>query len=275
MRRSNRIKMLVIYPIFTVLAVTILYPLLWMFYSSMKSNQGIFRNVFALPTTWYPENYIKVFTTGGMGIYFKNSLFISTISVAGLILFASLGAYAFASFDFKLKTPLFLLFLVGLMVPAQALIISGFKWMSILHLLNSHWALIFTYFGWASFGILVLRNFFQSVPYEIKDAARIDGAGHWDMYLRIMMPLARPSISTIAIFNFMWVWNDFLYPLVYMQDVANYTIPLGIIFFNGRYKVEWGLQMAGLTVATIPPLLVYIIFQRQFVRGLLAGALKG
>jgi ABC-type glycerol-3-phosphate transport system permease component len=160
-------------------------------------------------------------------------------------------------------------------VPPQALIISGFKVMSILHLLDTYWALIFTYFGWSSFGIMVLRNFFQSVPREIKDAARVDGAGHWSIFSQIMLPLARPSLSTVAIFYFMWVWNDFIYPLVYMQSTAKYTVPLGILFFNSQYNVEWGLQMTGLTVATVVPLIVYYAFQKQFVRGILAGALKG
>jgi ABC-type glycerol-3-phosphate transport system permease component len=210
-----------------------------------------------------------------MGVFFKNSLFVSIISVAGLMVLCAMGAYAFATFEFKGKTFLYLFFLLGMMIPPQALIISGFKWMAMLKLLSKYAALIFTYLGWVSFGIMVLRNFFQSVPVEIKDAARIDGAGHWQMLTRIMLPLARPSMATIAIFYFMWSWNDFMYPLVYMQSEEMYTVPLGILFLNGKYVVNWGLQMAGLAVATIPPLAIYLILQRQFVRGIMAGALKG
>jgi ABC-type glycerol-3-phosphate transport system permease component len=275
MQLAKYSKMIVLYPILALLAATILYPLAWMIYSAFKSNADIFSNVFALPRTLYLENFITVFTTGGMSVYFKNSLIVAITSVAGLVVFSSMAAYAFAHIQFRFKTPLFLFFLIGLMVPPQALIISGFKWMSILKLLSSYWALIFTYFGWASFGILVLRNFFQAVPSDITDAARIDGAGHWNIFAQIMLPLARPSISTITIFYFMWAWNDFIYPLVYMQSQDKYTVPLGILFFNGRYTVQWGLQMAGLAVATIPPLIIYLVFQKQFVRGLLAGALKG
>jgi len=275
MRRSKTLQMILLYPIFTLVAVSILYPLAWMIYSSLKSDAAIFGNVFALPKTLFWGNYRTVFVEGGMGIYFRNSMFISIVSVAGLLIICSMAAYAFAQIDFKGKTALYLFILLGLMIPPQALIISGFKLIAVLKLISSHWALIFTYFGWASFGILVLRNFFQSIPKEIIDAARIDGAGHWQMLTQIMLPLARPSISTIAIFYFMWVWNDFIYPLVYMQDEQKYTVPLGIVFLNGRYRVQWGLQMAGLAVATIPPLLIYLVFQRQFIRGLLAGALKG
>jgi ABC-type glycerol-3-phosphate transport system permease component len=275
MRRARIIRMVVLYPIFIFVTATILYPLIWMIYSSLKSDSDIFANVFALPSSLYFDNYKTVFTTGGMGIYFKNSLIVSIVSVAGLLVLASMAAYAFATFHFRGSTVLFLCALIGLMVPPQALIISGFKWMAILKLLSTYWALLFTYFGWTSFGIMVLRNFFMAVPTEVKDAARIDGAGHWQMFTRIMLPLARPSIATIAIFYFMWTWNDFIYPLVYMQTQTMYTVPLGILFLNGRYIVNWGLQMAGLAVATIPPMIVYYLFQKQFVRGIMAGAIKG
>lgn len=275
MRRANAVKGLVLYPLFLLLAALILYPLAWMLYSSFKDNAAIFASVFGLPKSLYLENYLTVFTKGSMGIYFGNSIFISVVSVLGLVVFSSLAAYAFASFRFRGSTPLFIVLLLGLMVPPQALIISGFKLMSILHLLDSYWALIFTYFGWTSFGIMVLRNFFESVPRDIKDAAKVDGAGHWAMFSQIMLPLARPSIATIAIFYFMWVWNDFIYPLVYMQSPEKYTIPLGVLFFNSRYNIQWGLQMAALAVATIVPLVVYYVFQKQFIRGILAGALKG
>lgn len=275
MRQNTVIKAIVLYPIFLLLAAIILYPLVWMIYSSFKSSNEIFANVFSLPSQINMDNYSRVFNEGNMDVYFRNSLVVSFLSVIGLLAFSSLAAYAFATFEFRGKTPLFLFFLIGLMVPPQALIISGFKLMSLLHLLDTYWALIFTYFGWTSFGILVLRNFFQSVPGEIKDAARVDGAGHWEMFSRIMLPLARPSLSTVAIFYFMWVWNEFIYPLVYMQSEDKYTIPLGILFFSSMYTVEWGLQMAGLTVATIVPLIVYYVFQKQFIRGIMAGALKG
>lgn len=275
MRRATAIKAIAFYPFFLLVSAVILYPLVWMVYSSFKPNEDIFADVFALPQALYLGNYQTVFADGAMGTYFKNSLIVSVGSVAGLIAFSSLAAYAFATFEFRGKNVLFVVFLLGMMVPPQALIISGFKWMSILKLLDTYWALIFTYFGWTSFGILVLRNFFQSVPREIRDAARVDGAGHWEMFTRIMLPLARPSLATVAIFNFMWVWNEFIYPLVYTQSNDKYTVPLGVLFFNSQYNIEWGLQMTGLTVATIVPLIVYALFQGQFIRGIMAGALKG
>lgn len=274
-RPTVTIKALLIYPVFLAISVVILFPIVWMFYSSFKSNADIFANVFSLPTSLYLDNYREVFELAGLGDFFRNSVIVSVVSVVGLLALSTTAAYAFAFMRFRWKTPLFLLFLLGLMVPPQALIISGYGWMSILGLLDSYWALIFTYFGWSAFGILVIRNTFESIPREMVDSAHIDGAGHWGIFRHIMLPLARPSVSTVAIFLFMWIWNDFLYPLVYVQSEERYTLPLGIMFLNGKYSPEWGLQMAGLTVATAVPLLVYYVLQKQFVRGIMAGALKG
>ena len=275
LRPADIVKAVVLYPVFTVLAVVILFPVVWMVYSSFKSNGAIFDNVFALPTSFFLDNYTKVIKGAGLANWFRSSVVVTVISVLGLLVLSSMAAYAFAMMRFRGKSALFLFFLIGLMVPPQALIISGYGWMSVLGLLDSWWALIFTYFGWTAFGVLVLRNFFESVPREIVDSARIDGAGHWNMFWRIMLPLARPSTSTVAIFLFMWIWNDFLYPLVYLQSEELYTLPLGVMLLNGQYQPEWGLQMAGLTIATVIPLIVYYFLQKQFVRGILVGAVKG
>lgn len=269
------VRGVVLYPVFTVLAVVILFPVVWMIYSSFKSNAAIFDNVFALPTSLRLENYERVFRNAGLATWFGNSVLVTVASVLGLLVLSTMGAYAFAMLRFRGKTLFFLFFLVGLMVPPQALIISGYGWMSVLGLIDSRWALIFTYFGWTSFGVLVLRNFFESIPHEIVESARIDGAGHLRVFWNILLPLARPSVSTVAIFLFMWTWNDFLYPLVYMQSQEKYTLPLGVMQLNGQYQPEWGLQMAGLTVATVIPLAVYYFLQKQFVRGILVGAVKG
>jgi ABC-type glycerol-3-phosphate transport system permease component len=264
-----------LYLLMTLVAVSILFPVVWMLYSSIKSNQDILTNVFALPHHFDTSNYRNLFNGGQMPIWLLNSGLITVVSVAGIAVMSALAAYAFAAFEFRGKEKLFVFCLIGLMIPPQALIVSGFKWMSLFALIGSRWALILTYLGWISFGVLVLRNFFQAVPKEIIEAARIDGAGHWRIFRRIMLPLARPSIGTVVVLNFMWVWNDFIYPLVYVDSADRYTIPLGILQFQSRLGVQWGTQMAALSVAAGVPLIVYLIFQRQFIRGVLAGSLKG
>jgi multiple sugar transport system permease protein len=268
-------RLIVVYPFLLVVSALLLYPVAWMIYSSVKSNTDVLANPFSLPKGIDFSNFHAVFSEDGMGTWFTNSAVIAVVSTVALVALSAPAAYGFASFAFKGKEAIFALVLVGLMVPPQALVISGFKWLGILHLLDSYWGLILTYCGWSSFGILVLRNFFQSVPRELRDAARIDGANHWQIFTRIMLPLARPSLATVTIFNFLWVWNDFIYPLVFVQSESHYTIPVGILQFQGRAGIQWGSLMAALTVATAVPLLVYIVFQRQFVRGLLEGAIKG
>jgi ABC-type glycerol-3-phosphate transport system permease component len=246
-----------------------------MLYSSVKTNLNILQNVFSLPKSLYLGNYRTLFQSSPMPTWIGNSFLVTGLSVVGIALFSALLAYAFATFSFRGKEKLFIFCLVGLMVPPQALIISGFKWMSILGLIGSRWALIFTYLGWISFGVLVLRNFFEAVPKDIIEAARIDGAGHGRIFASIMLPLARPSLGTVVVLNFMWVWNDFIYPLVYVDKADQYTIPLGILQYQSRLGVQWGTQMAALSVAAGVPLIVFVAFQRQFIRGVLQGSVKG
>lgn len=275
MKRHKLVLSVVAYPIFLILATLVFYPLLWMVMSSFKNNIEIIRNVFGPPSSLKFDNYVAIFQDGNMGRYFLNSAIVTVVSVVLLLIISSVSAYGFSTFKFKYNSILFMYCLIGLMVPPQALIISNFNWISILGLLSTYWALILTYLGWGSLGILILRDFFNAVPKEITDAARIDGASHWQIFTRIMLPLARPSMATISIFYIMWIWNDYIYPLIYMQDPQMFTIPLGILFMNDRFAANWGNQMAGLTVATIPPIVAYLIFQRQYVKGLLAGAIKG
>jgi ABC-type glycerol-3-phosphate transport system permease component len=271
---ARLVRLAVIYPFLSLLALLVLYPVAWMGYSSLKSNSEILNDVFALPTSPNLDNFTRVLNSG-MDTWIYNSIFVTVVSVAGILVLSSTAAYAFAVITFRGRDTLFIVMLVGLMVPPQAIVIAGFKWVDVLNLVDSYWALIFTYFSWTSFGILVLRSFFQGVPRELVDAARIDGANHWQVFTRIMLPLARPSLATVAIFNFLWVWNEFIYPLIYMQSETHYTIPLGILQFQSRVGIEYGTQMAGLALATVVPLAVYLLFRRQFVRGIFEGALKG
>jgi ABC-type glycerol-3-phosphate transport system permease component len=273
-RTSRLPRLLLVYPFLILVSVVVLYPVVWMIYSAFKPDGAILESVFALPRSLYLHNFTNVFNSG-MDTWTYNSLFVTATSVAGILVLSAAAAYAFSMLSFRGRDKIFAFMLVGLMVPPQAIVIAGFKWMSVLHFVDTYWALIFTYLGWSSFGILVLRNFFNAVPTEIKDAARIDGASHWQMFTRILLPLARPSIATVTIFTFMWVWNEFIYPLVYMQSETHYTIPIGVLQFQSRSGIRYGTQMAGLVVATSIPLVVYLLFRRQFVRGIFEGALKG
>ena len=274
-KRWRGLRRLLWYPPLLVIAITVLFPIMWMLYSSLKPQDAIFAHVFALPKSFYTGDYRVLFGSGGiMGRWLGNSALISFVSSAGIVVFASTIAYGLATFDFRGKQVLFFVCLLGLMVPETTVVIPGYMLISNLHLVNSPLALILTYCGWSSFGVLVLRTFFESTPRELREAAVIDGAGHWYIFTRIMLPLARPAVSTVAIFAFLWVWNDFLYPLVYLTQNSSYTVPLGVAQYYSRAGIDIGAQMAALSIATIVPLIVFLVFQRHFVRGLLAGAVK-
>jgi len=204
-----------------------------------------------------------------------NSVIVTVPSVLGVLAVSSLAAFSFARFRFKGDNALFLFFLLGIMVPPQAIVIPAFQIVSTLGLISNFLSLIFTYLSWCPVGIFILRSFFRSIPQEIMDAARIDGCSSFGTYWRIALPLSKPALATVAIFYFVWVWNDFLYPLLYLQKDTMSTIPMGLMLFAGRYQVDWGMQTAALSIATFAPITFYLIFQDKFVKGLTAGAVKG
>lgn len=275
LRITRTLSVVVTYAIFLMVAVIVLYPLIWMFYTSFKEQWEIFQDPFSLPTSLNLANYIEAWTRGNFGRFFLNSVIVTIPSVAGILLVSALAAYAFARLRFRGSTILFYLILIGIMVPPQAIIIPAFLLVSRLGLINSFAALFLTYLSWCPVGIFILHGFFKSLPQELLDAARVDGAGSFRVFWQIALPLAKPALATVSIFYFVWVWNDFIYPLLYLQDDAKSTIPLGLMLFRGQYQTNWGLQAAALTIASFVPLAFYLLFQDKFVRGVTAGALKG
>lgn len=263
------------YLILIVVFFIVAYPLFWMFMTSLKEQWEIFDNPFALPSSLNFANYVKAWTVGDFNLFFLNSVIITVPSVLAVVLVSALAGYAFARFKFRGSRFLYIFFLVGIMVPPQAVIIPAFLLVSRLGLMNNYLALIFTYLSWCPIGIFILTTFFRSLPLEIEDAAKVDGASPLDIFWRIAMPLAKPALATVAIFYFVFVWNDFLYPLLYLQKDTMSTIPMGLMLFNGRYRVDWGMQNAALSIAVLVPLVFYMIFQDKFVKGLTAGAVKG
>ena len=263
------------YAVFLVVFVTVAYPLFWMFSTSLREQWQIFDLPFALPESLNFSNYVKAWTQGNFSRYFFNSVIVTLPSVVGVVLVSALAGYAFARLKFRGKRLLFLFFLVGIMVPPQAVVIPAFLIVSKLGLLDTYASLIVTYLSWCPVGIFILTTFFRSLPLSIEDAAKVDGATPFDIFWRIALPLAKPALATVAIFYFVWVWNDFLYPLLYLQNEARSTIPVGLLQFNGRYRVDWGMQNAALSIAVLVPLTFYMIFQDKFVKGLTAGAVKG
>lgn len=263
------------YVLLTLLAVTIVYPLVWMATASLRSNTAALADPFGFGGRWSLDNYAYLVRDGRMLTWVANSVLVDVISVALIAALSAVAAYGFSTFEFRGKQVWFGLLIVGLMVRPQALVIAGYRWIELFNIQDTYLALIVTYCGWTPFGILLMRNFFDSVPKELREAAVMDGASHVRIFLQVLLPLARPSLLTVVIFNVIWVWNDFIYPLVYMQSPDRYTVPVGVLQFAGRSTSQVAVQMAVLAVATALPLLVYLVFRKQFVRGVLEGAVKG
>lgn len=268
-------RRIVLYLVMAALSVTIVYPVLWMVVTSLRDNGHALSHPFGFSGSWGLRNYVELLTGGSLLDWVGNSVVVNVFSVVGILVLSALMAYAFSTFEFRGKNALFVLVIIGLTVPPQALVVAGYRWISLFALENTYLGLIVTYCGWTSFGVLVLKRFFDSVPKELREAAIVDGASHMRILWRILLPMARPSVVTVTIFSVIWVWNDFVYPLVYLQNQDMYTLPVGVMQFTGRSTSQIAVQMGVLTFATALPLLVYLAFRKQFVRGLLEGAVKG
>lgn len=268
------ISKLLIYFVLILLLITIIFPVIWMTYTALKTPQEITADPFSLPKTLFFGNFIKAFEVADFGRLIFNSLFVTSVSVLGLLTFCSAAAYAFAAFKFKGAQILFIYFLIGMMIPPQVILIPSFKIISTLHLQDNYFSLFFTYWSWVPFAIFFLRATFMSIPKELILAARIDGCNEFGIFWRIMIPLAMPGIVTVGIFYFVWIFNDFLWPLIYIRDTSMRTLTLGMMNFHGKYTSLWNLQMAALSLATWPPVIVYLLFRSRIQKGLTEGALK-
>lgn len=253
----------------------VLYPILVMLLSSIKTTPEIYTNPYGLPKSPVWSNYAKAWTEANFSIYFKNSLFITVVSTVAILWVASMASYVLARFDFKLNPWIFGLFVGGLTVPSRLAIIPLFLLVRDLKLLNTHLGLILVYTGGAMpFAIFLLTPFFRQIPSELLEAAVVEGAGPFTIYWRIMLPLVRPALATIAIFEFLHNWNDFFFPLIFLRSPKLMTIPVGLSVFFGEYATNWALLFAALAISILPVLLMFFAMSRQFISGLTAGAVK-
>jgi ABC-type glycerol-3-phosphate transport system permease component len=255
--------------------VTILFPFAWMILTSFKTLQDYANNPFGLPTAFVWSNIAEAWQTGHFLRLYTNSLFITSVSVLGIVSFCGAAGYAFAHFEFRGSRLLFLYFLAGMMIPPQVILLPAFKIMSTLGLVNTYLSVIFTYFAWVPFAIFFFRAYFSGLPKELIEAARVDGASEFTIFFRIMVPLARPALMTVGISYFVWIFNDFMWPLVYLTNNDVRTVTMGMMNFQGQYSSATTLKTAALALATLPPVVVFIIFRRQIQGGLAEGALKG
>jgi multiple sugar transport system permease protein len=263
------------YLLLIALAVLMLFPFAWMVATSLTTDAQLFVTPPQLiPSPAQPENYSRVADLFPLGRFLVNSLLVAGVSTVLQVTTSALAAYAFSRLRFRGRDALFVVYLATLMVPMQVTIVPLFIEMRYLGLVNTYPGLLLP--GIVSvFGTFLLRQAFLGLPHEMEEAAFIDGAGHWTVFRRIVVPLSLPAIATFAIFAFMASWNAFLWPLIIVSSQDLMTLPVGLSNLQGQYSTAWNLVMAGATVSVIPILIVYVVAQRYVIRGVTLSGLKG
>jgi ABC-type glycerol-3-phosphate transport system permease component len=251
-------------------------PMLWVWLNSLRTAREIIRDPLGLPTQLVLENFANAWTAGNFGRYFINSIVVTAPVVIAVVLLSALGGYGLWRFKFLGNRVVFYTFLLGLMLPFQAIMIPLYYRLRDWDLLSTYGAAILpsTALG-LPFGIFLMRAFFRGMAQELADAALVDGCNEYGVFWYVMLPLTRPAASALAVFQFMWTWNNFIIPYLYLQREELRTLPLGLMLFSGRYGTEYELLFAGITVATLPIVILYVIMQSKVIEGLTAGALKG
>ena len=258
-------------------AVVMVLPFAWMLSTSFKPDSLVLQ----VPPQLLPHhattaNYTGAWTSNEFGRYFLNSVIVAVLTTVSAVFLSAMMAYAFARFVFPGRTLLFGLLLIGLMVPTMMLLIPQFLLAKNLLLLNSIWGLVVFYTGGnLALNTFLLRSFFADIPHELEEAMVVDGAGPWKRFWRLILPLSRPALATVAIFTFLGSWDEFVWALTIINDPSKRTLPIAIALFQGQHATSWGLVFAASVIAVVPVIAVFAIFQRQFVSGLASGALKG
>ena len=264
------------YILLIVVAAAFVLPLYWMLSTALKSADQMFE----IPPTWIPnpvqtENFPQVFREVPFARFLLNTIFLVAMNVIGEVISVSLIAYGFARLRFPGRSILFLIMLSTLMIPYHVTLIPRFILFAKLGWINTYLPLIIPAFTGSPFLIFLVRQYMMSIPFDLDEAAYIDGASRFDVFWRIILPLSRPALVLVVVFTFVGTWNDFLQPLIYLNDPELFTVSLGLSFFQGARETNWNLLMAGSLLATIPPLILFFIAQRQLIGGISIEGLKG
>jgi len=271
------ITKLLAYILLGTASIILLIPIIWMITTALKPLD----EVYIFPPTWIPKqilwgNFIEALTFLPFSIYFKNTAIITLLSMLGQLMSSSVVAYGFARLRAKFRDVLFMLVLATMMLPSQVTMIPLFILFKTLGWVDTFKPLIVPNFFGNAFFIFLLRQFYMTIPTELDDAAKIDGCGYFGIYQRILLPLIKPALATIAIFSFMWGWNDFMGPLIYLNSPEKLTVALGLSRFTGVYgSTAWNLLMAASLVAVLPCIVLFFFAQRYFIQGIVITGLKG
>lgn len=273
--KSYKFWRVILYVVLIALAVLMLIPFAWMLSASLKLD----KDVFIFPIQWIPanprwQNYIDIWTKIPLSKFVLNTTKLTIIVTCLQLLTSSFAAYAFAKLDFKYKNLLFMAYISTIAMPWQVYMVPQFIMMRGMGMNDTHMAIICLQ-AFSAFGVFMMRQFYQGIPDELCEAARIDGMSEYKIYTKIMLPLSKPALSTLTIFTFVATWNDFLGPMIYLKTESKKTLQIGLRMFISQYSSEYGLIMAASVLSLIPVLVVFLSLQKYFVEGIAATGVKG
>ena len=268
---------ILVYGVLILWALLCLFPVYWMITFSLKDNAEIFgENVIGLPRHWLWSNYARAMTLGQMGRYFLNSFLVAVISIAITLTASCMATYAMTRLVWKGRDRMNKFFMLGLTIPIHAAIVPLYVVLGKAHLLNSLAALFVPYSAFAlAMGILICTGFMGDIPYDLDEAAFLDGCGVWGIFFKVIVPLMVPAVATVGIYTFLQCWNELMFATVFNSSEAYKTLPVGIQGLAGQYLREWGPTGAALAIATLPTLLVYVFLSKKIQDSFIAGAVKG
>jgi multiple sugar transport system permease protein len=275
-KKGKIIERIVIYALLIGLSIVFIFPFLWLLGTSLKpESEALTFPPTILPEDWKFSNYKDVFTMVSFGKYYWNSIFVTSLTVIGTVLSSTVVAYGFARIKAKGSNIWFILLLATMMLPPQVTMIPVYMIFSKLGWVNTFLPLIVPAFFGNAYFIFLLRQFFKTIPKELEESAYLDGCGTFGIFWRIILPLSVPAVITVALLSFMWTWNDFLGPLIYLNDESMYTLALGILQFKGALIVSWGPMMAASVLIILPLIILFFVGQKYFIEGIATTGGKG
>ena len=275
--KTKRVTINVIIHLFLIsVAVTCLFPLLWMISSSLKTQEMIFKDMSLIPKEFHFENYYLAWKEGGFGRYFLNSILYTTSVVIGIVLISSMAAYAFSRLKFPGRNALFIMFMVAMMIPIPGSFVPLYVLLNKLHLRNTGLGYILCMINVGlSTSIFLLKTFFDKMPKELEDAARIDGCSKLGIWWHVALPLAKPVLAVVVVFNALNVWNEYVLALIIFDSKPLMPLQVALMTFQGEFITRYPLLMAGLTITALPIIIVYLLMQKYIIKGVTAGAIVG
>lgn len=273
---SEKIWLVIKYVLLITFTVTCIYPLIWLFLASFKTNQELYTNTWGLPAAFSLVNYKDAVITGGIFQFFGNSVIISLTTVIITAILATMASYAITRMHWKLSKTVYALFLAGMMIPIYGLIIPMFSIFKKMNLLNTHLAVIIPQIALGfPMSIFIICGFMGAIPVELEEAAIIDGCTVPQCFRKVIIPISKSSIVTVMVVQFINVWNDLLLPRIFLTDKAKMTLPVGLTNFKAQYSTNYVGMIAAVILTIIPSIIVYVALHKQIMEGMVAGAVKG